>query len=236
MKRGILLILLASIAFAAMASAQQDELTVRFRSVGQNATIDLRLYLGESTYYIVSKTTNVKVTIDQKKGLAYIEAAKGWEGTESIYFTTIEAQARQPNISESKPPTPPPPLVPEERPEEVVIQYEEPLQILREMLDISLIDLVKDIRKEEIRTISKKASKDEVNININDEVNINIQKGYKPEITMDFSLVTGQGTQQEEQPAPNHKRTIFTLILINILIVFAVAYTVQAYLKHKKAK
>lgn len=236
MKRGILLILLASITLIILASAQQDELTVRFRSVGKNATIDLRSYLGESAYYIVSKTAHINVTIDQEKGLAYIEAVKGWEGTESIFFTTIEAQARQPDIPESKPPTPPPPLVPEEKPEEGVVQYEEPLQILREMLDISLIDLVEDIRKEEIRTISKKASKDAVSININDEVNINIQKGYKPKITMDFSLVPEQGTQPEEQPAPNHKRTIFILILINILIVFAVAYTVQAYLKHKKAK
>src|SRR3989344_3982065 len=95
-KSFIILIIVSLMFFSYIVLAQEEsqeivsgnELLVRFHSFGKQASIDLKKYLGESKEYYYSTSKNVTVTIDQENGIATLIAKPGWEGIETIRFTT----------------------------------------------------------------------------------------------------------------------------------------------------
>lgn len=245
MKKG-LIIFFAIIFILAVSSVTSQEFSVRFFSFGKNATIDLKLYLGESEHYIVSKTENIIVTIDQRKGIAYLEAKPEWVGSEVVFFKVIEAGPIEERVKEKpkrieekeeekeKKITP---LVPETLKEKAVV-WGENVRLFGGTVDSSVLELFESIKKEDIKKISKKVEKNRVEININDEVELNFETGYMPKASMNFSLgpkAEGTVTAIEGQELKTGaSRT--TIIIFNVIAFVIILLLIYLYINRSKVK
>lgn len=228
MKRGNLHLLLIFIIFASFAYAQQDEFSVRFHSFGKNATIDLKNYLGESEYYLASQTLNVIVEIDQATGIATITARSEWEGSETIYFRTNESLRMLKNTDEIAKFLPAVPEILYLR----KIRDEELAKLFEGTIDPSVLDLIKGIKREEIKKISKDIKERTIDIRVNDEVDLKMELGYVPTISMDFSL----GPQREAEEIPPEEEGLRLKISDTwVVIILAIIAIVGFYLYRKFA-
>lgn len=235
MKRGIFIFLAIFIASVFFVFAQQDEFSVRFHSFGKNATIDLKQYLGESNYYLVSSTQNIIVHIDQEKGIAELIARPGWEGSEVVNFRTNESLKKINDTEEIAKFLPAAP--------EILylkrVKDEELTMLFEGTIDPSILDLVKEIKREEIKKLSKEIREKTVVINVNDEVDLKLEQGYVPAISMDFSL--GEKNETTEEPKPEEtglklKISNTTLAIIISLIVIISAFFYRKYSLKREAK
>lgn len=218
MKRGVFLSLLFFIILVAFVSAQQDTFNIRFHSFGRIATVDLKKYLGESELYLVSETKNVIVDIDQEKGIATLKARPGWEGSEVIVFRKNESLSRLneteiANFLESVP--------------EIFfmkkIRDDELARLFEVTIDPSILEIIKLVKREEIRELSTEVGGRELRMSINNEVDLKIELGYIPSVSMDFSL----GGRREVEPEIGHLRldvddaiVIIVLSVIGLLFVY----------------
>lgn len=194
MKRGIFLSIVLFIILVTFVAAQQGEFSVRFHSFGKNATIDLKKYLGESELYLVSRTENVIVDIDQEKGIATLRARPRWEGSEVIHFRTNESLSLVNETEEVA-------KFLEAVPEILFlrrIRDEELVKLFEGTIDPSILDVVKQIKREEIRKLSSEIEEHTIKIRINDEVDLKLEMGYIPAVSMDFSLGPEQEVEEEE--------------------------------------
>ncbi|MBL7100898.1 MAG: hypothetical protein ISS23_03010 [Nanoarchaeota archaeon] len=223
--------------------AQQAELRIRFHSFGKNATIDLKEYLGESEQYLISPTENVIVRINQGKGTAILTARPGWDGVETILFRTKESTLKLNETEETG----------EKETEEKEIK--EPLHVVTEIIDLgeirddgltslfqetidpSILDIIKKVKREEIKNLSSEIEVNTVKISINEEVDLKIGLGYVPTISMDFSL-KGKGTEgiepEKESIIPRIKN-IISIILLSILAIIGGYFYIE-YSKKKEEK
>lgn len=234
MKRGVTFLLITFLVLISYVIAQQDEFSVMFHSFGKNATIDLKQYLGESELYLASQTTNVIVEIDQQTGVAVLTARPGWEGSEVIYFRTNESLIKVNNTEEVAKFLPVTPEILYLR----RIRDEELARLFEGTIDPSVIDLIKEIKKEEIRNISKEIRERTVKVSVNDEVDLNLELGYAPTFSMDFSLGEKQAGGEEVVKQP--ESTGFKLKVSNTLIIIIAAalaiIVIYFYRKHAKLK
>lgn len=217
MKRGSLRLLFIFLIFAAFAYAQQDEFSVRFHSFGKNATIDLKNYLGESELYLASQTLNVIVEIDQETGIATLTARQGWEGSETIHFRTNESFKKLKDTEEIAKFLPEVPKILYLR----KIRDEELARLFEGTIDPSVLDLVKEIKREEIKKISKDLKERTMKIRINDEVDLKMELGYVPTVSMDFSLGP-QREPEEIQPEEGLRLKISNTWAVIILAIIAI--------------
>lgn len=255
MKREMIIALVLSLIFitviprigSQVTAPEEAEFGVRFHSFGKNATINLKEFLGESKQYLVSKTENVIVRIDQERGIAYLEARPGWEGTEQVFFKTIESQPIIEIVEEEEEKEEEPmPLVPENFSEEIPYEYEIPLRFFGGTIDASVLELLREIRREEIRKLSKKVEKDRLELSINEEIDFLLEKGTTPKISMNFSLVPQQaggeiesgeiGKEGSGEGVFKTKTYLIIAIIVNVLLFLIVAIAIYSYIKRQKIK
>jgi len=233
MKKEFFIVVFIFITLIIPTIAEKEEFSIRFHSFGKNATIDLRTYLGESVHYIVSETENVIVTIDQSVGTAYLEAKPGWNGTETVFFRRIESKAE---VVESKPEpnqTQIEPIVLDDI-KEKPITYKEPPKFLENIIDESLADMLDDIKKEEIKKLTKVVEGDSLKLNVNDEIEFNLEVGSNPTVTMDFSLGPKQENGVEEEI--DLENETMTAVMINIITIILVAGMIYLFWQNKRFK
>ena len=191
MKRLVLFIFIVSL-LSSVTGALTTDLTVRFYSIGENATIDLQRYLGEGNY-TVNKTGNVDVIINTEKNNAIIIAKPNWTGVEVIQFgvlrsgTLIEDELDR-GISTL----------------DINISEEAGKKVLFKELDLgsflnnSFIGIIENIQAEKLRSITTNLTKTGMSITLNEEVTINlILNETTPTIHLDMALPRGKSTDEE---------------------------------------
>lgn len=213
MKRGVAFLLIIFLVLMGYVIAQQDEFSVRFHSFGKNATIDLKQYLGESELYLASQPTNVIIEIDQEKGIATLTARPGWKGSEVIYFRTNESLIKVNDTEEIAKFLPVAPEILYLR----RVRDEELARLFEGTIDPSVLDLIKEIKREEIKKVSKEIRQKTMIVRINDEVDLKMELGYVPTFSMDFSL----GEKKEGEEAVKTKETGLNLKISNTILVIA---------------
>lgn len=231
MKRGIFIPIVFFIILVTFVAAQQGEFSVRFHSFGKNATIDLKNYLEESERYLVSRTTNVIVDIDQENGIATLRARSGWEGSEVIFFRTNESLAMINETAEVS-------QFLEAVPEILFLRRvkdEELIKLFEGTIDPSILDVVKKIKKEEIRKLSSELDENRLRIRVNEEVDLKLEMGYIPSVAMDFSLGEELEIEEKIKPKEELKLKINREIVIAILAVIGIVCT-YFYMKHSHKK
>lgn len=228
MKRGVFILLFLIILTAV---AAQDEFSVRFHSFGKNATINLKDYLGESKYYVASQTLNVIVNIDQETGIATLTARQGWEGSEIVFFRTNESLKKIEGTEEVAKFLPAVPEILYLR----RIREAELVRLFEGTIDPSILDLVKEIEREEIDKLTKEIRERTILISVNDEVDLKMELGYVPMFSMDFSL--GEKREVEEEIIPSKKEGI-KLEINNtaIIIILAIILIICLFFYKKYAK
>ncbi len=238
MKRGVTFLLFIFLVLINYALAQQGEFSVRFHSFGKNATIDLKQYLGESELYLASQPLNVIVEIDQEKGIATITAKPGWEGSEMIRFRTIESLTKVNDTEEIES------LIKVNDTEEIAkflpvapeilylrkVRDEELARLFEGTIDPGVLDLVKEIKREEITKLSKEIRERTINVRVNDEVDLKFELGYAPTFAMDFSL--GE-KKTEEEAKPKEKGLKLKISNTIILIIASVSVIIILYFYRK---
>lgn len=213
MKRGVTFLLIIFLVLIGYVIAQQGEFSVRFHSFGKNASIDLKQYLGESELYLASQSLNVITEIDQEKGIATITAKPGWEGSEVIYFRTNESLTKVNSTEEIAKFLPVAPEILYLR----RIRDEELTKLFEGTIDPSVLDLIKEIKKEEITKLSKEIRQKTMIVRVNDEVDLKLELGYTPAFSMDFSL----GAKKEGEEAVKTKETGLNLKISNTILIIA---------------
>ena len=228
MKKCIFFGLLLVIILIPYVFAEQDEFSVRFHSFGKNATIDLKPHLGESEKYLVSQTMDVIVNIDQKKGIATLKARPNWEGSEVIFFRTNESIQKINDTDKIARFLPSVPEIFALR----KIRDDELGRLFEGTIDPNLLDMVKTIKKAEIKKISSEIESNILKIKINDETELKMELGYIPAISMDFSLSQEKEVEEivyeEGFKIPQSIIIAFFAILIIVFFYF--------YAKHSKKK
>lgn len=228
MKRGAFILLFLIILTAV---AAQDEFSVRFHSFGKNATINLKDYLGESKYYVASQTLNVIVNIDQETGIATLTARPSWEGSEVVFFRTNESLKKIEGTEEVAKFLPAVPEILYMR----RIREEELARLFEGTIDPSILDLIKEIRKEEIEKLTKEIRERTIRISVNDEVDLKMELGYVPMFSMDFSL--GEKREAEEEIIPPKEEGIkLEINSTAIIIILAIALIICIFFYKKYAK
>jgi hypothetical protein len=154
---------------------------------------------------------NVIVDIDQEKGIARLRARPGWEGSEVIVFRKNESlselnETEIANFLESVP--------------EIFfmkkIRDDELVRLFEVTIDPTMLEIIKRVKREEIRELSSEIEGRELMIRINNEVDLKIDMGYIPSVSMDFSL----GERREVEPEIGHLRLDSADIIV--IIVFSV--------------
>ena len=170
----IIIIILISGVFA------ENQLSVRFHSFGKNTTINLEEFLGESEQYIASKSSNIRVIIDQEAGIAKLYARPGWVGSETIVFTSIEKASNITNQTLLD-------MLKTAEEFKYIITDKELDELTEDNVDKEMKWWVREIEQEEIKNIYSKIENKELLLNLNDEINFNINLNKeKPEINMEF--------------------------------------------------
>lgn len=229
MRKGSLLCLLFFIILISFVTAQQDEFSVRFHSFGKNVTIDLKQYLGESEHYLASQTSDVIVKINQEKGLATLIARPGWEGSEVIFFRTNESIQKINNTEKTaKFLTAVPELL-----HLRAIRDEELARLFEATIDPTILDLIKEIKKEEIKNLSSEIDQKLIKIRINNEVDLNLELGYIPSLSMDFSLMEQDEVEEIQPKTEEVKLDINNNIILAIFSIAAVV-GIYFYSKHRQ--
>lgn len=228
MKRGAFILLFLIILTAV---AAQDEFSVRFHSFGKNATINLKDYLGESKYYVASQTLNVIVNIDQETGIATLTARQGWEGSEVVFFRTNESLKKIEGTEEVAKFLPAVPEILYLR----RIREAELVRLFEGTIDPSILDLIKEIKREEIEKLTKEIRERTIMISVNDEVDLKMELGYVPMFSMDFSL--GEKREVEEEITPTKKEGIkLEINSTAIIIILAIILIICLFFYKKYAK
>lgn len=231
MKRGNIFLCWLLFIILITSAIAQDEFSVRFHSFGKNATIDLKQYLGESEYYLASQTLNVIINIDQEKGRAYLEARPGWEGSEVIFFRKNESFKKIQDTEEIAKFLPAVPEILALR----RIRDEELAKLFEGTIDPSILDLIKEIKKEEIRKMYSEIEKNLIKINVNDEVDLKLELGYAPTVSIDFSLRKEIEGVEEIEPEKEVGFELNRNIIIALLaIIFIIS--IYSYIKYSKRK
>ncbi len=213
MKRGVTFLLIIFLVLISYVIAQQDEFSVRFHSFGKNATIDLKQYLGESELYLASQTMNIIVEIDQEQGIAQLTARPGWEGSEVIYFRTNESLRKMNNTEDIAKFLPVAPAILYLR----KVRGEELAKLFEGTIDPSVLNLIKEIKREEIKKVSKEIRQKTMIVRVNDEVDLKLELGYVPTFSMDFSL----GGKKEGEEAVQTKEPGLSLKISNTILIIA---------------
>ncbi len=232
----IAILFILSILFIVIAIEAQEyptEFSVRFHSKGKNTTINLKEILGPSEEYFSSETKNIIVKIDQKRGLAYIEAKPNWEGTETIFFSRLAKEEDIPDIklNEIKEKKEPQPFVSKEQKTKIVEYkkssgYSLPSNFFNDgVINKEFSQILKNIEKEPIIDVKKVTGTGSLELTLNDEVNILIKKGQKTQIKMDFSLnPKKQDNLKEESEIPSDlKKNPIDKIILGIIIIITLS-------------
>jgi len=158
-----------------------NELSVRFHSFGKNTTINLKEFLGESEKYIASKSSNIRIIIDQEKGIARLNARPGWVGSEVIVFTSVEKASNITNQTLLD-------MLKTAEEFQYIITSKDVNDIIKDNLDEKLKNRIEAIQQEEIKNMYSKIENKEFLLNLNNEVKFNINLAEeKPIINIDFT-------------------------------------------------
>lgn len=229
MKRGVFLSLLFFIILVAFVAAQQDTFNIRFHSFGRFATVDLKKYLGESKLYLVSQTKNVIVDIDQERGIATLKARPGWEGSEVIVFRKNESLSELNETEVAR--------FLEEVPETFFlkrIRDEELVRLFEVTIDPSILEIIKLVKREEIRELSTDVEERELKMRINNEVDLKIEMGYIPSVSMDFLL----GERREVEAEIGYIRLdvddAIVIIVLSVIGLLSVYFCVRHFSTKRK--
>src|SRR3989344_3518874 len=195
-----------------------NELLVRFHSFGKQASIDLKRYLGESEEYYYSASKNVTVTIDQENGIATLIAKPGWEGVETIRFTT------------SKPAS----LIKfRENPEERIITDSDIAKIFQELINKTFSNIIGGVELQNVRYIDTKLEGGEIIINLNNEAEIFFGvSGNKPETTLNI-LIPNAGPP-EIKSFEVSKLNPYVIALLSLIFIFIFRKQVKRLLFSKE--
>lgn len=189
MKKVVILFLLFLLCFSV--SAFENELVVRFYSYGKTATIDLVKYLGRSENYYFTPTPNVSIAI--KDGTAFLAARPGWEGVETIIFTTKEHLYETKNLTFLRMFPVPPEIIekypiletPPEKGKYRIVTDEE---LLESFSDTVTPSIWKKLPKGEIETINTEIKENEIIVDVND-ANLKIDlEGNVPKVNINLNL------------------------------------------------
>jgi len=157
-----------------------DQFSVRFHSFGENTTINLKEFLGESKQYIVSKTTNVRVIINHENGTAFLSTKGEWEGSETIVFTSIEKSTNLTNQTLID-------MLKTAEEFKYEITSNEINEIISENLDKKIKDRLTSIKPEELENLYSRIENKKLFLDLNNEVNLTINfQEEKPSMKMEF--------------------------------------------------
>jgi hypothetical protein len=215
-KLSLLVIILLILTFYVYAD---NQLSVRFHSFGKNATINLKEFIGESEQYIASKSNNIRIIIDQEKGIAKLYARPGWVGSETVVFTSIEKASNITNQTLLD-------MLKTAEEFKYVITTKEINEIIKDNLDKKLKNRIKEIHKEEIKKIYSKIENKELLLSLNDEVNFKINLAEKEPI-MDIEFITSKETTKTIViPDIKEKFDISWVLIPSIVILSLIAIAI----------
>jgi hypothetical protein len=204
-----------------MVYAATDRLVVRFHSTAEKQDIDLKLYLGKAPMYYYNATQkNVIITVDQE-GVAHISSKPGFEGVETIIFSTNESAIyeKQPQKEDY--------TFLENLTETMIEKY--PTLVtdkdIQESLGGSLVDeiLLKSIKKADLEKVTSEVKEDELMVNVNDEalVLVSFENQTKPKLTI--VLFDEDAKVDENALKPDYKSYIIGGLII-IFVGFLMLY------------
>jgi len=232
MKRGAVVLLIIFLVFTSYALAQQDEFSVRFHSFGKNATIDIKSYLGESELYLASPSNNIIIEIDQKNGIATLQAGPGWEGSEVVYFRTNESLMKEADATEVAKFLPVAPEILYLR----KIKDEELARLFEGTIDPGILEMIREVKREEITSLSKEIRQRTMIVRVNDEVDLKMEMGYSPSFSMDFSL--GKEVEEDEiaKPKETGLRVYIGRTIMAITALILIITTLYLYKKYSQIR
>ena len=205
MKKGIFILVILILASFALAQEDirlipsEEKLDVNYHAFGGQYTIDLKKYMGDGPY-LVSKTKNVVVDINQDTGRAIITPNLGFEGSEIITFAINKTRAII--------------TLPRETFREIEIGK---VVIFQDIFD----DVINNIKKENIRKIESGFRDKKLFIIVNDEVNLfaGYDKDQKPEFTFDI-LIANEAKEERQSLFDNVNISIIIIAFIISILLF----------------
>jgi len=219
----LILLLPLSLAQEDIQQLQENELIVRFYSIGKQASIDLKSYLGEADEYLYIKSSeNVTVTINQEAGIATLIANPGWTGIEIITFTTRKSEL----VTGEKTVTP-----------KTITQITDS-EISNNFYDFTnktFSNIKENIEIQAIKSIKTEIKDDQLIINLNDEAELFFAvSGNKPEVYLNI-LIPNQGPSELEIFDTSGLYPYFTAFGL-IVLIFLFRNHIKSLLFKKKEK
>jgi len=223
-------LLVVSFAIAQSFSTSENELKVRFTSLGSNTTVNLTRFLGEGNY---THTKSENILINIKDGIAELRAKPNWKGAEEITFykEAVINQTQKIIIA-----------LPKKMPFDDKKLEREVNNLLLDRFNETYYEIIYKIKPEQIEEIATKYEKDKLEITINKEMEIQVNtEQAQPKIIMKILSLKETAAPSPPKKFELNLRPIITILLI-IFAIFLV-YTSRNYflqirlkIRHKKDK